>query len=130
MSTKQPPPKHRVVRLVEALLEKSQAGVLSWERTITAERFTVSYPNYTIASYQYDEADNPDSVGFGLTINDADGRVVENITGTDLVEHGKMSYAAAVKTLQGIFLAARRKAMGADEAMDALIKQLEDELPF
>lgn len=113
----------KIAVLVQKLHEKTIANKLNWERTDVPNALQVSFTDYTIrlASQRVSK----DQVTYVIRIFDAGGNLVETADDDDLDEELPDSFG----TMEEMFEAARRKALGADKALDDIISQLDEDLP-
>ncbi|HEX8210750.1 MAG TPA: hypothetical protein VF584_11285 [Longimicrobium sp.] len=113
------------VQLLKNLLRKSEEGSVSWEPTAHENEFQANFTGYTLTiSQRRGESGSLDEV---VSIYNADGVLVEEFDDTELTSvEGFQPFL----TMHRIHELARRYAMGAEQALDALLSELSDDLPF
>jgi hypothetical protein len=114
----------KLAKLLAELIKHTEFGNLKWERTAANGVYQCSFPQYTVQLSET-TADNLDAT-FQLTILDSEGTVIERATHPD--------FAGAMPTpytqMKHLYEMARRQALGVDNAIDALLKELSDDIPF
>ena len=100
----------KLLEVARALYERTMKGDLTWEATPKEGMFQVSFPNYSILVLE-------ENGEVTLKICNEEGRVVEELT---------ESQATVLKfsNMREIFEGARRIAMGAEHALDELLRNL------
>ncbi len=100
-------------QLVDRLLTKTEAGEILWKETAEPATFQVPFPNYSI-TISYRKELLPAVI---VTILNSEGKSVDSFTQFDLRdEHaGKLSK---------LYENARRKALGAEKALDEILSEL------
>ena len=112
----------KVERLVEVLAEKTYSGELPWEPTEDEDVFQCSFPNYSVRVYSRGSYEGP--ITYILALYNANGVKIEEINDRDLDTEGfEESYA----TMEQMYVGARRKAMGVNDALDDLLTYLDGE---
>jgi hypothetical protein len=111
----------RLGKLVERLHEKSERGELAWRKGASGA-LEVSFPRYTVALDQLAKDKE-----ITLTIYNDEGEVLDYITDNSLVAEikGLLGGSYQIK-LRETYNLARRKALGSDQAIDDLLRVLED----
>jgi hypothetical protein len=108
------------------LLSRTTEGQVKWEVTAVDGVFLAVFSKYSVTA-----GTHFDDNGF-LHVKDESGTLIDTIDTDALVGEG-MTYAAAKRLLGEIHTMARRTAMGAEAAIDSLLKDLagpEDDIPF
>lgn len=113
---------NKLIALINRIITKTSYGELDWESTNNPKSFSVSLSNYSISisaikSFDYDDDD------YRITIYNEEGDVIEEATDIEL----KNQMPDALIRFKTLFDEARRKAMGVDEALDDILKELEDD---
>lgn len=110
--------------LVRKLHEKTIGAELEWEPTDEDGVFQVAFPEFTIrvSMHQVSDVD----VYYLISIHDSRGNLIEQVNDEQLKEDIPDSYVL----MKAMYEAARRKALGVDEALDNILSQLEEDLPF
>ena len=106
--------------LVKRLAARTKAGLVDWERTIEENCFQASFGDYVvkIATYEPDSGGAPDIY---LRIYDDAGNLMEEIVDT------QFSQRDSFLLMHELMQAARRRAFGADRAIDDILGQLGDD---
>ena len=102
----------KLLRLAQALYEKTKSGELSWETTPNEATFQASFPKYSILLQK-------DGDDVNLKICNEEGRVMEELTDEEAFQHFDRPI------LGELFEIARRGAMGVEEALDEILSNLE-----
>ena len=109
----------RLAKLVERLHEKTARGEIAWERSADG-RFESSFPGFTIEVY---EKGSGSPMWWGIRIYNEEGEMVDDVDDSDLATH--VPGHQWENMLKGIYEMARRKALRIDQAIDALISELD-----
>lgn len=113
----------KIAKLVRKLHEKTIDGKLEWEQTDKRGVFQTSFPDYTIRiSMQLEESGEY----YYVSIYDSQGILVEQVNDVGLEGDIPDSF----KLMKEMYEFARRKALGVDKALDDILSQLEEDLPF
>jgi hypothetical protein len=126
-------PKH--LQLVEKLYKLTTSEALEWTETSRDNTFAVSFPNHTVSVAEVEPAEEvhaPDEpMDYLFTIINQQGKVIESFRDTDAGQSvpgpERQAFFDRVKVLYEM---ARRKALGTDQAIDDVLKELDDILPF
>jgi hypothetical protein len=104
----------RLAEIAKLLLEKTKAGDLSWEKTSKKGEFQVPFARYVILLRGSSDFPN-------LLLTDQDGDIVEDLSSSKAMNYpGYQTF----EELKQLYEAARRRALGADEALDEILKTL------
>ncbi len=114
----------KIAELVQKLHEKTLANKVNWERTEGSNALQVSFTAYSVRLVLQRGSGGEDI--YVIRIFDAAGNLVESATDDDLDEELPDSYTM----MEEMFETARRKALGVDKALDDIISQLDEDLPF
>jgi hypothetical protein len=121
----------KTVAFVQALVDRTNKGHVHWARTVDEGVFQASFPGYSVKvakESQYDPEDQSTSYYHVIRIYDKDGSLVEEIL---VYQLNKRGWKEAHESVARLYEAARREAMGVEQALDTLLKELEKEdLPF
>jgi hypothetical protein len=107
--------------LIKRLAEKTEAGQIRWERTAEEGRFIAPFPNYSVAIYKRELG----SLLGKRVVVELQGK--DSLTIDEYVEKGLFpnpNAAATAGLANRLWEDARRIAMGTDEALEDLLKQL------
>ncbi len=122
------------LRLVDRLVERAASGALDWRESIVPDAYEVHFPNYTIriwASPSISPHADPEALDYWIGIIDNQARMVDQFSDDEL-------HALAVvkgmdkpyyQTMRSLHETARRTALGAEKALDAVLEEL-GEIPF
>jgi hypothetical protein len=110
----------KLARIIERLEERTLRGEVRWERTAGEGIFQSSFPDYSAV---VSERINPMifSHVYTFQIRNSEGQVVETVTDDQLTRENP----AATDLIQDLHNAARRSALGADEAVNKMLQYLE-----
>jgi hypothetical protein len=125
-----PTVKHVV--LFERLFELTKKGVLNWQETVQKNVFAVPFSGYSVEIRSDRDPDDQDIIT--LTIRDVEGTIVEAVTDAEAVADYMDTPNDRKKFFEkseGLYEAARRAALGADKALDSILKELDEkDIPF
>ena len=111
----------RMLKLVQRLHAKTQAGELQWEKTATANVFQAAFPSYVVRlSVQTGVGGGTD---YYVSIRDDAGNLIEQAS--DVTINSVMRGSKVFELMSELYSMARRKAMGVDKALDSLLTELE-----
>ena len=122
----------KVGRLVVLLLDKTVRGELRWEQTETEGVYQAAFPSYSARIASQPTREDGRGVDYVLGIYNEEGAKVHEVDDIDLRE-GMGGGSEAYKTMQQLYQAARRIAMGVEDAVDDILSFLhedEEEIPF
>lgn len=106
----------KIANLVDMVAKQTADRQLSWDRTEINNAYQVSFSEYVIRLFN-------NGKGFRFVIYDVFGDVVEEVSDRDL----KDFYAEPFEMMNDLFGNVRRQAMGVDEALDSIMKDLRGE---
>ena len=116
--------------LVQRLYKKTKKGEIDWEEITEPGIFMAALPGYAVFISRRSSSGSDstfDQVGndYVISINNLDGRVIEEVTDVDL----RLVWEHSYRDMGNLYEAARRKAMGVEEALDDILSELlSDEL--
>jgi len=111
----------QMVYLVQKLYGRTDDGSVGWGETEIEGVFQATFPEYTIClSMQSLDGHVPGSEDYVLSILNARGLKIEEVSDVDLAEDLADSY----EVMKHLYKAARRKAMGVDQALDSILSSL------
>ena len=105
----------KLAQLVLKIHQNSQQGRIDWQATTRSNAFESAFPRYSVRIFTRGE-------GVILAILNEVGETVEEVADTDL--EGLPGAESWWRVMSEIHEMARRRALGADEAIDALLKEL------
>ena len=109
----------KMISLLTNLIEKTDQGKVLWEQTEARDQFQAAFPDYAVRlSVRNRLIGDPD---YMLSVFNKDGNMLEEVSDVDLKSDLSTSYSA----MKNLHLAARRKAMGVDTALDRLLAELD-----
>jgi hypothetical protein len=113
-----------MVYLVQKLYRRTSDGCVDWEETEIEGIFQAAFPEYTVRlSVQSPDGHAPGSEDYMLSIFNTHGLKIEEVSDVDLAEDLVDSY----EVMKHLYRAARRKAMGVDQALDSILSTLGEE---
>lgn len=115
----------KIYWLLRRLFHMTQENKLEWGETGREGVYQIAVDEYTIRIAEERGEDPKSPPRYVLSICNAKGAVLEQITGGDMTEHLHNSG----EYLGDLYQRARRIAMGVETALDRIIKQLGDEKP-
>ena len=107
------PEKH--MELIKKIRHKTFEDILNWEITANNYTFLVSFPSYSISIRELDDET------YTLEITDQNGDTIDEINQKEL-DFDQLVFRDYFKD---IYDGARRKARGAEQAVDALLTALD-----
>jgi hypothetical protein len=117
-----PVQKDRRVLFAERILEASKANQIAWEPLANNDSFTAAITGFVVQVH-FSSGAYDDSSGHWVRVANVDGQTVEIIDDDILVQHG-MERGKALGLLQQLYVEARRKAMNADDILDAILGKI------
>ena len=109
--------------LVSRLYKSTVDGKLDWKPAVREGAFQVSFPTYTVVL----AADGAD---YYIEIINDNGDSIENFSDMDLTKGSDISgqiNSSWFATMREMEVMARRRALGADKALDDLLRELSPE---
>jgi hypothetical protein len=118
----------KIARLISKLSERTEEGKLNWEQTESQGIFQASFPGYAIRLRKESSESEYNEVDFDivLAIFDSQGELIEEVRDTELGEDMERPYFF----MSRLYDQARRRAMGVEQALDALLEELDNDIPF
>lgn len=114
----------KLAMLLDALYDKTNSGAIGWDESAHSNSYETSFPNYSVL-LNNDKSQGRDV--FILYIIDANGDVVEEASDADFSEFIGDPYSK----MKDMYETARRQAKGVDQALDEILKELDDSgIPF
>lgn len=104
----------KVIQIIKLISEKTYKNEVTWEKGSKSKSYRVTYPNYTI----YIEESNADYIVY---IVNNEGIVIEHASDVDL----KNEFSDSLGLMRNLYIKARRIALGVDETLDNILKDLE-----
>ncbi|MBO6561278.1 MAG: hypothetical protein JJ959_12115 [Nisaea sp.] len=112
--------------MVARLKQRTEEGKVDWEETSTRGRFQTTLNDHSLVIAEQENEDDPEVMDYCVTIYNRDGDDIECFTDRDLGEvpeaNAEETYRAMMKEIHAM---ARRKALGAEEAVDAILEVLD-----
>lgn len=103
-------------KLIGKLESYSDYGSRKWEETTSPNAFQLSLPEYVL---RIAESGND----YVISIFNNNGRLVEAASDSDFTDNGVLG---AYQALRRLYEKARRSAVGAEKAVDDILKSLDD----
>ena len=109
--------------LVERVIAKTKDRALRWERTAEDAMFMTVLGSYTLTFFKTKRAG--DDV-YSLALHDGEGNIIDSFD-DETFEHPSAASKqnSMYRRLEQAYGLARRQAMGVDQALDDVLKQLE-----
>ncbi len=112
------PEDEKLITFTRRIFEKTKNGELRWEATANSNVFTVAFPKYSVSLERVPETE--DTHGFiVLRISNDRGQTVEEF-------YSWQARRSGFKEMDELFDRARRIAMGLSEALDELLRDLDE----
>lgn len=111
--------------LANRLYEKTVSGEKTWEETAQDDVFQLNFAKYSVRIRQKNVV-NQDYPDYIIEIYDKDGAKIDSYSDQDLDNSGNEYF----NKLEEIYETARRQALGTDQAIDEIIAELDDDIPF
>lgn len=108
--------KHRT--LVRNLIERTNSGKIRWEESTQEGVFQVSFPEYTLVIEIVETMNSGNDISIG--VYNGVGSLVDSLTDTSISDGGGQWYSR----MKDLYDTARRQALGADKALDEILKSL------
>jgi len=112
--------------LVARLKQRTEEGRVGWEQTSARGRFQTTLNDHSLVITEQECEDDPEITEYCITIFNRDGDDIECFTDRDLAAipeaNAETTYRAMMKEIYAI---ARRKALGAEEAVEAILEVLD-----
>lgn len=112
--------------MIQLLLQHTRAGGIDWKATSINETISVSFDKASLLLSRLPSRESPDSYDYRVRIIGSEGQVVEEFKDVDFEDRTRDAYAC----LGELFELGRRKALGADDAIDAILEELHNKVPF
>lgn len=112
----------KMANLVVSLLKQTNDGRLHWGQTEKPDVFQAAFPRYSVRMYSRQA--NQIELDYILQIINDVGDIVEEVADPELREVLDGSY----RVMKDLYEAARRSAMGVEQALDDILGYLDD--PF
>ncbi|MCK1655132.1 hypothetical protein IVA88_27330 [Bradyrhizobium sp. 149] len=112
--------------MVRLLVERTEAGDVTWKPTAADDAFQVSFRNYSLLLSKVSESNSRDP-DFVISLINEDGVVAESFSDVELYHScGPFPEGASppFKAMENLFELARRQASGADKIIDEILLQL------
>ena len=112
------PEEKKLIVLMNKIYARTKASVLDWEPTEVPNILAVKLADYTISIERAGETDKaPES--FNLSIANSDGLVIQELSDYLASKNG-------FADMKDLFDRARRQAVGINDALDDLIRELDE----
>jgi hypothetical protein len=117
----------KYVRLISKLAHTTNEGLVEWEPTARTDVYQAAFPAYGVRIWR-DELDSGET-DIVLAIVNSEGVVIDEVRDTSF-QPGDFGTRGAFTVMSELFRNAKRRALGAEEALDALLKNLDEIPPF
>ncbi|MDA1312707.1 MAG: hypothetical protein O2968_05165 [Acidobacteria bacterium] len=108
----------KLLELAKKLVSKTDSGTAAWEESGESEKYVTSIPHFSVAIASTSAQDSWDNYERGYTISliDEAGRTIEHLYGGE--------YSSEGKRLAELYVRAKRKAHGVEQALDEILSAL------
>lgn len=117
------------VKLATVLYSKTMDGTMDWKPSARDNTFQVSFSSYTLRLSQDGRNDEPD---YTFELLNEDGDVADAFSDNDLIASGydapqkdENEITGWYRAIGDLYSRARRIALGADKAIDAILSELD-----
>lgn len=111
------------MKLVQNLIEKTVKGSITWNESLDPDTFQVSFPDYTLRIHR-DQSTKRDIYTIGIL--NGSGNEVEAFTSVDLQDDATPIEKDDLEEMLGtLFFGAKRSALRSEDAIDDILKELE-----
>jgi hypothetical protein len=114
------------LRMIELLLGHSRLGSIDWKPTANQNTIEVTFNRASLLLSQLPSREVPDEYDYRIQIIGPTGDVVEAFRDADFEGDVQKVY----RMLHELFELGRRKALGTDAALDSIIEELNNIIPF
>jgi len=115
------------LRLIQLLYLRTKERAVQWTPDTTAGAFVASFQDYAIRIRAQADMDFPDQPDYFVEILDEAGRAVDNLSNysfSTMMEEKTQEGLNPYQVLAETYVAAKRQALGADQALKSLLEQL------
>lgn len=113
----------KVADLVIKLKQSTEGQKVPWEQTASESMFQATLSGFVVQIAQIEDRFS-ESVDYTIRILNKDGQLIDIVFPNQLQKTGLFQDQNAYDVMSEIFALARRKALGGDQALDAIISQL------
>jgi hypothetical protein len=114
----------KLIRLVQLISQKTESGELKWEETAQENTFQVAFPKYVVQIALI--PDEQMYATYSLRILNDRNVVIEEVTPDSLNPYEPKSYEDSKRIFRELYEAARRQALGVEQALDTLLQKLQE----
>lgn len=114
------------LKMIQLLLQHTRAGGIEWKATSSNETISVSFDKASLLLTRMPSRESPDAYDYRVRIVGSEGQVVEEFKDLDFEDNTREAYVS----MGELFELGRRKALGADDAIDAILDELRNKIPF
>jgi hypothetical protein len=117
----------RYEKIVDLLAKKTEDNEIEWKESPISDIYQVSFANYSLTISEVYNS-RQDVTDYVVSILNSEGNMVDSFSDVDLDKSsGGTRY---LSILRDLYQNARRQALGVDKALDEILKELDDDLPF
>lgn len=113
-------------RMIQLLLQHTRIGGIDWKPTPNNETISVSFDKASLLLTRLPSRQTAETYDYRVRIVGSTGDVVEEFKDVDFENRTREAYVS----MGELFELGRRKALGADDAVDAILEELENKIPF
>jgi len=116
--------------LIIRLLDRTNEGKVEWEETDIEGVYQASFRSHSVQIARKPARGDPEGAeDIVLAVYNQEGKLIDEIGDPDLVQFG-LSTQEAFQLMSKLYETARRYAMGVEQAIDNLLQELNDDIPF
>ena len=116
----------KYAQLIKKLVQATSAGTIQWEPTATEEVYQAAFPSYGVRIWRDRQNEGEDIV---LSIINSDGYSIDEVRDSSFAGR-ELGPQQPYRVMLDLFQAARRRALGAEQAIDSILKDIDDLPPF
>ena len=114
----------KMANLIYRLHAQTMRGSLQWLETEEEGVYQLSFPNYAVRVSTRD-SEMHSGLDFLVSIYNLEGKLIDEVSDQDMGEDMERAGASAFMTMRELYDEARRSAMGVQQALMEIMKNLE-----
>lgn len=120
---------NRLIELAVKLNRQTVDGQIEWQLTANEGLFQASFADYSVILSQ-GETFNPEEMDYFITIFNDQGVLLEKVSDTEISKFKESDEPNIYRLMKQTYELSRRQAMGTEKAIDTIINELDDIIPF
>lgn len=100
-------------------------GEVTWRETARTNTYEVTFPNHTVAISQRDGTD-PIEPDYFIEVYNSEGMLMGEFSDNEL----RLNMPDSYKVMKNLYSLAKEGSTGLDQAIDEIISELSDRVPF